>query len=278
MKGKEVEGRLTNCLELSACVDFKDLEEKIVKFFSNENLNYYISERFVTKNKTRYVFTIKATDNIPKGEIAELLGDWIVDLYEPILVEEILKNEFFECESDKKTVLKSVFDNLSTMEKIYDKKYIVKKITKYLESDNYIQLDGFIRFRLNEYWHKLYWIICEAIEEFYVEKDYNAFLILLSEYVDERQSMIDLLHIKTDSNGEYLFYDFKMSKIEVNYKDFASMNPTENFLTKDDILLSILITLAPKRIIWHNADLVKNKNITNTLEHIFKDRFSVCND
>ncbi len=269
---------MTNCLELSACVDFKNLEEKIVGIFSSKNLDYYISERLVSKNKIRYVFSIKATDNIPKKKIAELLGDWIVDLYEPILVEEILRNEFFECEADKKKVLTSVSDNLSAAEKLYDKEYIVKKITKYLESEEYIQLDGFIRFRLNEYWHKLYWIICEAIEEFYVEKDYEAFLMLLSEYVDERQSMIDLLHIKTDSNGEYLFYDFKMSKIEINYKDFASVNPIENFLTKDDILLSILITLAPKRIIWHNADLVKNKNITNTLARIFKDKFSVCDD
>ncbi len=269
---------MTNCLELSACVDFKDLEKKIVGLFLSKNLDYYISERFITKNRTRYVFSVKATDNIPKKKIAELLGNWIVDLYEPILVEEILRNEFFECETDKRKVLTSIYEILATMEKIYDKEYIVKKITKYLESEDCIQLDGFIRFRLNEYWHKLYWIICEAIEEFYVEKDYEAFLMLLSEYIDERQSMIDLLHIKTDSNGEYLFYDFRMSKIEINYRDFASVNSIENFLTKDDMLLSILITLAPKRIIWHNSDFVENKNIKNTLMSVFKNRFSICND
>ena len=137
-------------------------------------------------------------------------------------------------------------------------------------------MDGFIRFRLPLYRQELYLNLCEAMEEFYIEKEYEDFIKLLSEYIQYKQPLIDLIHIKTEFDGEISFYDFTKSKIELSVENDDVCNPIENFLTKDDILISILIALAPKRIIWHKTEFANNQNILNTIKSIFGERFSVC--
>ena len=116
----------------------------------------------------------------------------------------------------------------------------------------------------------------DAAEEYYIEKEYEEFIELLSDYIDQCPSMIYLLHISHKPDGEFLFYDFTKTKIRIDAEKTTAHNPIENFLTYEDMLVSILITLAPKRIIWHSSEKHENNNITKTIQRIFKDRFSVC--
>jgi len=73
-----------------------------------------------------------------------------------------------------------------------------------------------------------------------------------------------------------LIYDFTKTNISINLEKTTPYNPIENFLTNEDILISILIALAPKRIIWHSTENSENLNITKTIKAIFKERFSIC--
>lgn len=265
---------LSDSIEISSGIDLGFVIDKIVKSADN-TIDYFVIEEVPGKN-SRYIFNIISKKRLPKEHIAELLSEWILRCYEPRVMAEILHSDFVENDYDKQQIIKAVTAKIDFIRYFYNKGYIVKKITNYLKSEKAIQIEGFVRFRLSEYRQELSEMLYAAAEEYYIEKEYEEFITLLSEYVDECPPMIDLLHVSRKPDGEFLFYDFTKTKIRIDAEKTTAHNPIENFLTYEDILVSILITLAPKRIIWHSSGKFDNQNITKTIKAIFKDRFSVC--
>ncbi len=261
-------------LEISSGTNFEAVIDKIIK--ANENIiDYYIIEEAQNKN-IRYIFYVTSQRRLEKEHIAELLGEWILRIYEPEIMSEILQLYFADNEFDRQQIISAVTKRTDYIRYFYNKGYIVKKITNYLKSENVLQIEGFIRFRLPEYRQELYNLLYDAVEEFYIEKEYEEFIDLLSTYINQSQPMIDLLHINHKSDGEFLFYDFTKTNMRFDAEKTTAQNPIENFLTNEDMLVSILIALAPKRIIWHSSKNVTDTNISKTISSIFKDRFSVC--
>lgn len=262
---------------LVLCSDIRlNTFENIIRENLQNNIIYLKDETVLSENHTKkHFFEICFKHYIDEEIIADLLSKWIIKCYEPYLIEKILYSEFPENHADKAEILKKVFEKKRYFE---NNQYIVKKLTNYFKTENNIIISGFIQFRLNEYKKGLYIDLYEIIEDYYIEKEYEEFLELLKEYVDVKPSCIDLIHINTDSDGNYMFFDFKMNKINVEIEDDVSLNQFKNFFTRDDILLSFLITLAPKRIIWHKTQNLRNCNILNTVKTIFKNKVSVCTD
>ena len=265
---------MSDCLEISSGMNFKNVIDKIVKS-TDDCVDYFTIEE-IPGRKKRYVFNIKSRNNLPKEHIAEALGERILHSYEPEFLAEILHSDFVDNANDKQQIISSIVTKKDFIRYFYDKGYIVKKLTNYLKSKNSIQIEGFVRFRLSEYRQELCNLLYDATEEFYIEKEYDEFINLLSVYIEECQPMVDLLHISRKQNGEFLFYDFTKTNIRLNIENTTAHNQIENFLTNEDMLISILITLAPKRIIWHSTENSENYNIAKTIKAIFKDRFSVC--
>ncbi len=266
---------MLNCLEISSGINLKDVIDKIVKSTDN-NMDYFIVEEIPGKKKKRYIFRIKSHRKLPTEQIAELLSEWILHNYEPEFLSEILHSDFVDNDYDKQQIISRVIEKKDFIRYFCDKVYIVKKITNYLKFQNSIHIDGFVRFRLDEYRQELYNLLYDATEKFYIEKEYDEFINLLSVYLDKSQPMIDLLHISRKSNGEFLFFDFTKTNIRLSIEKTTSFNQIENFLTNEDMLISILIKLSPKRIIWHSTEKFENQNIAKTIKAIFKDRFSIC--
>lgn len=271
-----------NCLNISASIDLSDIGDAIVSTVSGDELDYVITENIPYKTGKRYFFNIKSREELPIDNVAELISDWVIRFYEPKLLAEMLNTEFAEdilCQAnanDRQKILQCAESKNSLAEKICNKNYIVKKISNHFKNENSIHIDGFVRFRLCEYRRQLYMLLCEAIEEFYIEKEYEEFIELLSIYIDGRPPMVDLLHVKLNTDGSFSFYDFRQSNIVFSIEENIGSQLLKNFLTEEDKLISILIALAPKRIIWHEAENYKNQNISKTVKKIFKDRFSVC--
>ena len=260
---------------LVLCSDIRlNAFENIIRENLQNNISYLKDETILSGNhEKKHFFEIYFKHYIDEKILADLLCKWIIQYYEPYLIEKIFYSEFPENSGDKSIILKKFFEKKRNLENY---KYIVKKLTKYFKTYSNIIIRGFVQFRLTEYMEGLYADLYEAIEDYYIEKEYEEFLELLKEYIDVKPSLIDLVHINTDSDGNYVFFDFKMNKINVEIEDEASLNLFKNFFTRDDILLSFLIALTPKRIIWHKTQNLRNGNILNTVKAIFKNRVSVC--
>lgn len=267
---------MIDSIEINSDISLKNIEKKFIDSTDCLNINYFCSDKIISEKGNRYIFVIKLNDTIPARKYARILWKWIKDCYEPHLTGKII----FEHFRDENVDLCDVFDKALSKGTIenFDEIYFVKKITKYIENENVLSIDGFLRFRLHEYRQAIYDKIYEIIEELYFQQEYDQFVDLLSEYVATKVPMFDLIHITQQSDGKYELFNLQRDKIEFNLIKTVDSDQIENFMTMDDMLLSILIETAPRRIIWHIKSGMPENDLLNTIKSVFGKRFSICNN
>ncbi|MFR5264139.1 putative sporulation protein YtxC [Clostridium sp.] len=150
--------------------------------------------------------------------------------------------------------------------------YLNDVIKEFLLEEGKINIDGFIRFRLKSMKSHIEFIVDKIVELYMVEKEYNEFIKLLKYFVEIQESKIDLINIIIKSNGEYIVED----KNGKNLFDEFIKDLIENKESKDanaeDIIISGLITNAPKHISIINKEYCLNKEFLNTISEVFGDR------
>ncbi len=245
------------------------------KAISPEEIDYLHIEKSKTKRRRGgYLLTLKTKGHLPKQKVSVFLSEWILKNYKKELMQEVLKERFigfFDDESEE--ILKIAENSMNVFDEIYCKRVLVKKISNYLKNDKKLSIEGFLRFRLDELKRLIEMVLSNAIDEFYIKEEYREFTELLKLYVENSKPLIGLIHVKPDSDGNFLLFDIK--KEEYLIKD-ESLTPIENFLTGEDLILSNLIALAPRKIIWHESSKTQNPELLKLLGDIFEDKFSIC--
>ncbi|KRQ87337.1 YtxC-like family protein [Caloramator mitchellensis] len=153
---------------------------------------------------------------------------------------------------------------------------IYKKIEDYLQESNEIIIDGFVKFRLKNLEDDISEILDRMIEEYMVEREYDEFIKLLRYFVEIQESKYDVLNIYINQNGDYTLKDGNSLNITRElFADFEVFNEN-NDTTVDDILLSIIVTCAPRQLIIHSVENCRNKEIIETIKNIFLERTIFC--
>ena len=143
-------------------------------------------------------------------------------------------------------------------------------------------VEGFVRFRLREYYSVLETVVDDAAQEFLIEREYEEFIGLLKYFVEISESKLPILHIVPADCG-YTFLDHNKRDITNEcLSDFllpieGVCGPfviAEDNINYDDMLISTLIMLAPARILWHAAE--ESTEIATTVKKIFEDRLELC--
>jgi putative sporulation protein YtxC len=121
-------------------------------------------------------------------------------------------------------------------------------------------------------------IIDKVVERYMVEKEYNEFIKLLKYFVEIQDSKIDLINIEVDNNGKYIIRDRNNDDItEKLFSDLNDLKYKEN-TNVEDVLISVLITNSPEKIIIHCAENCKNSEFIDTVKKVFTDRVEFCRD
>ncbi|MCL2838364.1 MAG: putative sporulation protein YtxC [Oscillospiraceae bacterium] len=152
-------------------------------------------------------------------------------------------------------------------------------------------LEGFVRFRLREYYSLLETVVDDAAQEYLIEREYEEFIGLLKYFLSISESKIPLLHIETTDRG-YRFFD--NNRKDITYEclvdfltpiDSAFLPEThtlqgfqldatvEEEVNHDDMLISTLISLSPEKILWYRAD--EKSEIATTVKKIFENRVNI---
>lgn len=166
----------------------------------------------------------------------------------------------------------AVFDR---MENII-KDTIFNKVFNYLSSDDSLNIDGFLTFRLKETIVYLSSITDRALEEYLIEKDQNEFINVLKYFIDMQETKIDLLIVNILENGSFILYDGEGNKIDnIDDEEIINMVIKED-LNYEDFLISTLLALCPKKIeILDSLNDNSSKLVVETLKSIFGDRVSI---
>lgn len=247
-------------------------------------IRFYIDENMIDKNDSLY----NDFSNVFKHYAAVGISNYIVDVLELNIIEKILQtNYYFLKSSEKKSIIEQL--NICLDNEIYDesidvpykvnrKAKILYRLMDFLADNNHLNIEGFVNFRLRNYLEDIYEVIDRVVEEFVMEKEYNEFIKLLRYFVNIQESKIDLINIIVDKRGNYHFFDEENKVIDDNYIRSLIDDLVDNNLNNDDLLVSSLITIAPKKIIFHFASNVKNTEIIETIKNIFDDRVYICNN
>ncbi|WP_297519211.1 putative sporulation protein YtxC [uncultured Clostridium sp.] len=214
--------------------------------------------------------------------IANAIYRAIIDKYRnKELLEYLTENYFFlkheeimEVDKKIKAVLKEEVSITSErhLQCINNITKIENIINEFIREDSFINIEGFIRFRLKPIRPIIEDIIDKVVEDYMVEKEYNEFINLLKYFVDIQDSKLDVVNIYIKEDGHYSIKDIEgkdLFKIFVNElvesKDATNIN-------SEDVIISGLITNAPKCIHIYGREFCIHEEFLKTITSVFRER------
>ncbi|WP_297434968.1 putative sporulation protein YtxC [uncultured Clostridium sp.] len=266
----------------------QDIQE-VKEVLKNKGIKIGISE-FI-ENDTHFIKVFCDDEDLQSKEnVKNKILLYISNLIYRVIINNYRKNELFEyltenyfflkheeiIEVDKK--IKSVFES-ETYLKSERKLQCINKITEientinsFMKEDNFINIEGFMRFRVKTIRPILEDIVDKIIEEYMVEKEYDEFIDLLKYFVDIQESRIDDVNIFLMENGEYIVKDTDGKDLLNQFSNELLEDKEVGATSQEDVIISGLIANSPKCIKVYNQKYCLNEEFLITISKVFRDR------
>lgn len=249
---------------------------RIITNIEESDINIELSSTDEGNIKIRYF-----TDNkINKREYLEKITAKITKLlveYTKLVGIKILKENYFYFDDEEvSTIISDIEEEIDNDIKIH---IIIKnKFKEVIEKSNYINLNGFVNFRLK--FLKLYatQVVERCIDSYLMKKEYMDFISIIKLISDSGENQYDVVNVMFNNN-KFQVYDKNMQKLNYfsNVEFSAELN-TES--TYDETVINILMSVSPKKIILHDLKVdKKNKEAYNTadiVKRIFEGKVEIC--
>lgn len=212
-----------------------------------------------------------------KHYVAKVISDVVVGKWEENLVKDVVRNHYYYFNLEERhNIVQRALGLLSRDNEIRRKNRILLKTVDYLEANDDLIIEGFITFRLKDYITELEEAVDQAVDDYLMEKEHNEFIRLLRYFVDIQDPRIDKVHVLLKPSGFFQLYDNNENVISNEYLEGFIVDLPENDINYEDLLISALITIAPRSIVLHLADQNMVKNTINTIKNVFGERVSFC--
>jgi len=217
--------------------------------------------------------------------VSNALADYIIKQYEDKLISRIINSNYCYFNSNEKKEIQSLAlriirnddkNFLNSLFQIRRRNIIIRKLLDYFEGSDSLILDGFVNFRLKDYMKDLEEVVDKAVDEFLMEREYKEFIRLLKYFVEIQDPKFNVIHVIVGYDNKYILLD--ENKMEITnecIQEFVN-EISEGEINYDDLLVSSLITLAPRKIILHSTGQFKNKELLETIKNVFSGRVSIC--
>ncbi|MBR4890005.1 MAG: putative sporulation protein YtxC [Clostridia bacterium] len=261
------------------------MNERIQLGFRNEKA--LINERILSERefpieikadlKERIIVLFVGEDKV-FDEFLSALADYIINRYEIRILKRILSKSYGEL---KPFQLKGILENLLQLEddpKLCRRKrheVIKKGLYCYFKENKMANVEGLVTFRLKEYEALLTHVSERILDIYLMHKEYEEFVGLLRYFVGVQNDRVKLVHIVVKRHKMYTILNELGEDITNEcISDFVSPDDIsgDNF---DDLLISILITLAPEKVIVHNGEEINNQELFTTIGSVF-DKVEYC--
>jgi putative sporulation protein YtxC len=152
---------------------------------------------------------------------------------------------------------------------------IVYRLETYLHQNSHLVLEGFIRFRLQEYLEELRDVVEYAVDECIMDRQYQEFISLLQYFVYMLETKIPLAHLIHKGGHEFLILNDQLEVVDMQELDTTlKLEVLEKDVNFEDMIVSTLISVAPEMIYIHTRE--PELPIIKTITQIFEARTKVC--
>lgn len=282
---------MSPCYQLGSAKYFDLIREKFKSAPSSlvvEGLDINVLEQH-SGNYGFLNFNIEFLDSEPPGELgvlfnrklAKLIAELILDIWEAELVEQIVRTQYYYLNKEEQaSVLVRVFNLLVDSEDRFNRtvrwQQVLQQLTDYLCSNNRLIIEGFINFRLKEYREMLEEAVDQAVDDYLMEKEYDEFIRLLRYFVDIQDPKVETINVVLKKSGIFELFDGNNKPIDNDYLEGFIIDFVDNEINYEDLLISALITIAPRRVILHVPDKPQLRDTVKTIKKVFGDRAMDC--
>ncbi len=223
------------------------------------------------------------TIDFARAFVSLALTEWIFQVREPEIIEEMAADLLAaeEAENEWPSILPYVQrmceetgdEEASLVQMAARKAKVYRKLFDYLDDDRHINLQGFVRFRMQDHWNDLFELVEAGLDEYLEDKQYEEFVELLRYFISVQETNYPLVHVVPHLSKHFLLYDDQGEPVELDHLD-AILNVGEQKCREEDYLVSALVTLAPKQIVFHQAE--EKQALAQTINNIFDNRLRLC--
>jgi putative sporulation protein YtxC len=267
--------------------EIKDIKE----CFEHKEIILGISECII--EDTHLVKFFCSDDNLSKSniktfnlQVANMLYKIVVTRYYKKDLDSFLSDSYFflgneEIKQVKPKIQMALLNegNISGPSMVYyinRKNSVIDKITKCIEENDEINISGFLTFRTKELKGQLECIVDKAVEDYMVEKEYDEFIKLLKYFVEVQESKVDEVNIIIEKDGSYYLRDDEGNDLVGNMMMELPGVKFDSKENQEELIISTMISSAPKKVIIHCAEHCKNKELLQTISKVFVDRVYYC--
>lgn len=266
--------------------ELRQLKNKKISYTINEINSEGSTSIICTVNDGRF-YRERSMESykVLKTYISNALADYIIRQYEERLLTRIINGNFcYFNAAEKKEILSrslNIIRNedktfLNSLFQIRRRNVIIRRLMDYFDNANNIILDGFVNFRLKEYIKDLEDVVDKAVDDFLMDREYREFIRLLRYFVDIQEPKIDTVHVIVGFDDRYMLLDGSKKEITNECIQEYVNEISEGEINYDDLLVSSLITFAPRKIVIHCTGQFRNKELIETIKNVFSGRIILC--
>ena len=158
--------------------------------------------------------------------------------------------------ADKQTVLRDALEAAQCRE---ERKILKQKIADYLKTHRTLVLEGFLRFRMQEFLMLWELAVEQAAARVLMQKEYGELIETLRRFVDGRTSRVGSLSVCIHADGTITLSDD--NDVHIEYVDCAP-----------DGILNLLVNMAPKRLTVYDLSGNEKNRLTEAILAVFGSR------
>ncbi len=216
-----------------------------------------------------------------RREIADQIAQFICGYYEESLIESVIQKHYPQYYSREVEQIKVHTNRLfqKNTHTYFRTPYrnrsekLSKGIFHFLRESKLLAIDGYVRFRLENYRRALTKCVHDAVDQFLLDQEYQDFISLLKYFVSVQTSKIPLVHIIHRRAKEFELLDGEGKALQLN--DGGTLQEiVEHSFSQEDLIVSTLLTIAPEKMVLHTK--YREENIVRTLMQIFESRVEIC--
>jgi len=202
-----------------------------------------------------------------------LSSSMIDDLFENYSLDYINKHYGDLTYHDKKNIIKRVKEN--DVQKSISTSFLRDELKEFLTEYDELNIEGFMKFRADEVKKIIRKTNESAIDSYIIEKEYDNFIFALKKFISKHEPIEKELYVYINKEQGVIYKNKENEDITKRIIREWDSQDIRKLMTQDDIFISVLITIAPKKLYIYGIDNLKNKELAQTIKKIWGKRL-VC--
>jgi putative sporulation protein YtxC len=216
-------------------------------------------------------------------EVANVISLFIVNHMESLIMRRMLlkqngsyeDHELSEIIQYCKQLLIDTEASLESMDTKQGRQILISnQLCMYLKTNTFLDIEGFVHFRLKKYMSDLQDIIEDGFNEFLLNEQYQEFIALLKYFVYFQDAKIPEVHLIHQGNNKFQLLDGDLQQLDLSNAKDVIVETVDRELNYEDMVVSALISASPQQIHIHTRN--PETQSIQTIQQIFEGRTSIC--